>query len=48
MKMPVTWMDEAGREYEVFLKGLLEMGSFANLMMHVEYIGKKIIYHDEL
>lgn len=48
MKMPITWEDEAGREYEVFLKGQLETGSLANLMKHVEYIGKKIIYHNEL
>ena len=47
-RMPVTWEDEAGRVYEVFLKGQLETGSLANLMKHVEYIGKKIIYHDEL
>lgn len=47
-RMPITWEDEAGREYEVFLKGQLETGSLANLMMHVEYIGKKIVYNDEL
>ena len=47
-RMPITWSDEAGREYEVFLKGQLETGSLANLMKHVEYIGKKIIYHNEL
>lgn len=43
-KMPVTWSDEAGNMYEVFLKGQLEMGSFVSLMEHVEYIGKEIIY----
>ncbi len=44
MKMPVTWSDKAGRVYEVFMKGQLEMGSFVSLMEHVEYIGKEIIY----
>lgn len=44
MKMPVTWSDNAGRVYEVFLKGQLDMGAFANLMERVEYIGKEIIY----
>ncbi len=44
MKMPVTWSDEAGNVYEVFLNGQLEMGSFVSLMEHVEYIGKEIIY----
>lgn len=44
MKMPVTWSDKAGREYEVFMKGQLEMDSFVSLMEHVEYIGKEIIY----
>ena len=44
MKMPVTWSDKAGREYEVFMKGQLEMGSFVSLMERVEYIGKEIVY----
>jgi len=44
LKMPVTWSDEAGNVYEVFLNGLLEMGSFVSLMEHVEYIGKEFIY----
>jgi hypothetical protein len=44
MRMPVTWSDEADNEYEVFLKGQLEMGSFVSLMEHVEYIGKGIVY----
>ena len=44
MKMPVTWSDEAGCEYEVFLKGQLEMCSFVTLMEHVEYIGKELVY----
>ena len=36
----VTWSDEAGREYGVFMKGQLDMGPFVNLMERVEYIGK--------
>ena len=44
MKMPVTWSDDADREYEVFVKGQLEMGSFVSLIEHVEYIGKEIVY----
>ncbi len=44
MKMPVTWSDEADNEYEVFLKGQLEMGSFVSLMERVEYIGMEIVY----
>jgi len=43
-KMPVTWSDNAGRVYEVFLKGQLDMGPFANLMGRVEYIGREIVY----
>jgi len=34
------WEDEAQHEYEVYVKGQLEMGPFANLMERVEYIGK--------
>ena len=44
VKMPVTWSDDADREYEVFVKGQLEMGSFVGLMEYVEYIGKEIVY----
>lgn len=36
----VTWSDEAGREYEVYVKGHIGMGPFTNLMERVEYIGK--------
>ena len=46
MKMPVTWSDEAGREYEVFMKGQMEMNSFVSLMERVEYIGRKIVYRN--
>ena len=44
MKMPVTWSDEADNEYEVFLKGQLEMCSFVSLIEYVEYLGKEIVY----
>ena len=46
MKMPVTWSDEAGREYEVYVKGHIDMGPFVNLMERVEYIGKEIVYRN--
>ena len=39
-RMPITWEDEAQREYEVYVKGHIDMGPFANLMERVEYIGK--------
>ena len=39
-RMPITWEDEAQHEYEVYVKGQLDMGPFANLMERVEYIGK--------
>ena len=38
--MPITWEDDAQREYEVFVKGNIDMGPFANLMERMEYIGK--------
>lgn len=38
--MPITWEDDAQCEYEVFVKGHIDMGPFANLMERVEYIGK--------
>jgi len=43
MKMPVTWSDNADREYEVYMKGQLEMCDFVGLMEQVEYIGKEIV-----
>ena len=43
-RMPITWEDEAQREYEVYVKGQLDMGPFANLMERVEYIGREIVY----
>ena len=36
-KMPVTWEDEAQHEYEVYVKGQLEMGSFVSLMERMVY-----------
>jgi hypothetical protein len=39
-RMPITWEDEAQREYEVYVKGYIDMGPFANLMERMEYIGK--------
>ena len=43
-KMPITWEDEAQRAYEVYVKGHIDMGPFANLMERVEYIGREIVY----
>lgn len=43
-KMPVTWSDHHQNEYEVYVKGELEMGGFVNLMERVEYIGKEYVY----
>lgn len=44
--MPVTWQDDIGNMYEVYVKGKLEMGGFVNLMEHVEFIGKEIVCRD--
>ena len=46
MKLPITWEDEAQCDYEVYMKGQLEMCNFADLMEQVEYIGKEIAYGD--
>ena len=46
VKVPVTWSDKRQNEYEVYAKGLLEMGGFVNMMERVEYIGKEIIYKE--
>ena len=43
-KMPVTWSDHHQNEYEVYVKGELEMGGFVNLMERIEYIGKEYVY----
>lgn len=46
MKMPVTWQDDSGNIYEVYVKGEFGMGGFVNLMERVEYIGKEIVYRE--
>ncbi len=46
MRMPITWEDEAQRDYEVYMKGQLEICDFVGLMEQVEYIGKEIVYSD--
>lgn len=46
-RMPVTWSDESQNVYEVYVKGLFDMGGFVNLMERVEYKGKEIVYKDE-
>ena len=38
MKMPVTWSDEAQRDYEVYVKGDMLMDTFAYVMEQVEYV----------
>lgn len=43
-RMPITWEDEAQHEYEVYVKGRIDMGPFANLMERMEYIGREIVY----
>ena len=43
-KMPVTWKDHHQNEYEVYVKGQLEMGKFVNLIEQLEYIGKEIVF----
>jgi len=43
-RMPITWEDDAQHEYEVYVKGRIDMGPFANLMERMEYIGKEIVY----
>ena len=44
IQMPVCWSDDFQNEYKVYTKGRFEMGGFVNLMEHVEYIGKEIVY----
>lgn len=41
---PVRWSDNEQSEYIVYTKGNIEMGGFVNLMEHVEFIGKEVIY----
>ena len=45
LKMPVRWEDDTRNEYEVYVKGQLEMGGFVSLMEQVEYLGKEIVYN---
>ena len=42
--MPVTWKDHNQNEYEVYVKGHLEMGIFVKLIEQLEYIGKEIVF----
>lgn len=44
LNIPVTWSDDNQNLYKVYVKGQLEMGGFVNLMEHVEYIGKEVIF----
>ena len=37
-------MDTLYDAYEVYVKGHIDMGPFANLMERVEYIGREIVY----
>lgn len=43
-RMPITWEDETWHEYEVYVHGHFDMGSFVKLMDRVEYIGREIVY----
>lgn len=43
-RMPITWEDETWHEYEVYVQGHFDMGSFVKLMDRVEYIGREIVY----
>lgn len=43
-KIPITWSGHDLNDYEVYTKGHIEMGGFANVMERIEYIGKEIIY----
>ena len=45
-RLPVTWSDENQQDYEVYMKGFIEMGGFVNLMERVGYIGKEIIFKE--
>jgi len=47
VRTPVTWSDYHQNDYEAYVKGKLEMGGFVNLMEHVEYIGKEIVYTED-
>ena len=47
MKMPVTWSDEAQRDYEVYVKGDILMDTFAYAMEQMKYIGREIVYLED-
>lgn len=47
MKMPVTWSDEAQRDYEVYVKGDMMMDTFAYAMEQMKYIGREIVYLED-
>lgn len=47
VRTPVTWSDYHQNDYEAYVKGKLEMDAFVNLMEHVEYIGKEIVYTED-
>lgn len=47
MKMPVTWSDEAQRDYEVYVKGDILMDTFAYAMEQMKYIGREILYLED-
>lgn len=41
---PIRWSDDNGNEYEVYMKGEMDMESFGQLMQQMEHIGNTIIY----
>ncbi len=41
--IPVRWTDKNEKEYQIYLKGSINMGSYVNLMEHVEEIGNDIV-----
>ena len=41
--MPARWTDKKEREYEVYLKGSMKMGGWANMMTRVEGINCDLI-----
>ncbi len=43
---PTRWSDDNGNEYEVYMKGEMDMETFGQLMQQIEYIGSNIIYKD--
>lgn len=47
VRTSVTWSDYHQNDYEAYVKGKFEMGGFVNLMEHVEYIGKEIVYTED-